>query len=78
MLRLRLRELASQRGGFGSPRLDVLLRRGCPRVNHKPIDRLHTLERLQVQFRRRKRRKCSPDPMAIAVLTVRFSVGRWT
>jgi putative transposase len=75
-LRARLRELAMQRGGFGSPRLALLLRREQPRLNHKRVERLYALERLQVQFRRRKRRKCEPAPRPIAVPTA--PLQRWS
>ncbi len=75
-LRARLRDLAMQRGGFGSPRLTLLLRRERPGVNHKRIERLYALERLQVQFRRRKRRKCQPAPRPIAVPTA--PLQRWS
>lgn len=66
-LRSRLRELAMLRGGFGSPRLTDLMRREYPTLNHKRIERLYMLEGLQVQYRRRKRRKCLPAPKPIAV-----------
>lgn len=66
-LRARLRELAMLRGGFGSPRLTDLMRREYPTLNHKRIERLYMLEGLQVQYRRRKRRKCLPAPKPIAV-----------
>ena len=76
LLRARLRELAMQRGGFGSPRLTLLLRREFPNLNHKRAERLYALERLQVQFRRRKRRKCQPAPRPIAVPT--RPLERWS
>ena len=76
LLRARLRELAMQRGGFGSPRLTLLLRREFPNLNHKRAERLYALERLQVQFRRRKRRKCQPAPRPIAVPTC--PLERWS
>jgi len=66
-LRSRLRELAMLRGGFGSPRLTDLMRHEYPTLNHKRIERLYMLEGLQVQYRRRKRRKCLPAPKPIAV-----------
>lgn len=74
-LRARLRELALERGGFGSPRLTLLLRRELL-VNHKRIERLYAQERLQVQYRRRKRRKCSPAQRPIAVPT--RPMERWS
>ena len=76
LLRARLRELAMQRGGFGSPRLTLLLRREFPNLNHKRAERLYALERLQVQFRRRKRRKWQPAPRPIAVPT--RPLERWS
>lgn len=76
VLRARMRELAMQRGGFGSPRLALLLRREFPRLNHKRAERLYALERLQVQFRRRRRRKCQPAPRPIAVPT--RPLERWS
>lgn len=76
VLRARLRELAMQRGGFGSPRLTLFLRREFPGTNHKRVERLYALERLQVQFRRRKRRKCAPAPKPLAVPT--RPLERWS
>lgn len=76
VLRARMRELAMQRGGFGSPRPTLLLRREFPNLNHKRAERLYALERLQVQFRRRKHRKCLPAPRPIAVPT--RPLERWS
>jgi putative transposase len=76
LLRARLRELAMQRGGFGSPRLTLFMRREFPGTNHKRVERLYALERLQVQYRRRKRRKCVPAPRPLAVPT--RPLERWS
>jgi putative transposase len=48
-LRARLRELANQRRRFGYRRLQILLRREGPCVNHKKLRRLYREERLQVR-----------------------------
>ena len=75
-LRARLREFTMQRGGWGSPRLALLLRHEHPRLNHKRVERLYALEWLQVQFRRRKGRKGQPGPRQIAVPT--RPLERWS
>ncbi len=66
VLRVRLRELASQRRRFGYRRLQILLRREGTRVNHKKLRRLYREERLQVRRRGgRKRALGTRAPMAI-------------
>jgi len=55
VLRQRLRELASQRKRFGSPRLHIMLRREGLVVNHKRTERLYREEGLAL--RRKRRRK---------------------
>jgi len=54
-LRQRLRELASQRKRFGSPRLHILLKREHLVVNHKRTERIYREEGLSL--RRKRRRK---------------------
>lgn len=54
-LRVRLKELASQRRRFGSPRLGVLLRREGKIVNHKRIERIYREEGLSLRKRKKKR-----------------------
>jgi putative transposase len=55
-IRNRLRELASLRKRFGSPRLHVLLRREGLVVNHKRTERLYREEGLSLRRRKRPRR----------------------
>ena len=54
-LRQRLRELASQRKRFGSPRLHIMLKREHLVMNHKRTERLYREEGLSL--RRKRRRK---------------------
>ena len=56
-LRKRLRELASQRPAFGSPRLTILVRREFGPVNHKRVERLYAEEGLQLPRRPKRRRR---------------------
>lgn len=53
--RARLKELASQRRRFGSPRLHVLLRREGKIVNHKRVERIYREEGLSLRKRKKKR-----------------------
>jgi len=55
LLRKRMRELASERPRFGSPRLHEMLKREGWIVNHKRIERIYSEEDLTV--RRKKKRK---------------------
>jgi len=65
-LRLRLRELASQRRRFGYRRLHLLLEREGVRINWKKLYRLYREERLTVRKRGgRKRALGARSPMAI-------------
>jgi len=65
-LRVRLRELASQRRRFGYRRLGLLLARQGIRLNHKKLYRLYKEERLSVRKRGgRKRALGTRAPMAI-------------
>jgi len=57
-LREKIRELASQRRRFGSPRLYVLLRREGHIVNHKRVERIYHEEGLSLR-RRKKRRQAA-------------------
>ena len=50
-LRVRLRDLASQRRRFGYRRLHVLIRREGTLVNHKKLRRIYRDEGLQVRRR---------------------------
>ena len=49
--------MAFKRPRFGSPRLTVLLRREFGAVNHKRIERLYALERLQLPRKKKARRR---------------------
>lgn len=67
-LRERLKELASQRRRFGSPRLHVLLRREGKIVNHKRVERIYREEGLSLRKRKKKRQTAAlrivlPTPM---------------
>jgi putative transposase len=65
-LRIRLRELASQRRRFGYRRMGLLLARQGVRINHKKLYRLYREERLSVRKRGgRKRALGTRAPMAI-------------
>src|SRR3989440_7790044 len=55
-IRVRLRELASQRRRFGYRRLHVLLTREGLIMNHKKLRRLYREERLQVRRRGGRKR----------------------
>ena len=54
-LRMRLKELAAIRVGFGFERLTILLRREGWRVNRKRVYRLYREEGLQVRTKQRKK-----------------------
>lgn len=65
-LRVRLRELASERRRFGYRRLHVLLKREGTFMNHKKLRRLYREERLQVRRRiGRKRASGIRAPMTV-------------
>ena len=65
-LRIRLKELASQRRRFGYRRLGLLLGRQGVRINHKKLYRLYKEERLSVRKRGgRKRALGTRAPMTI-------------
>ena len=55
-LRIRLRGLAEERRHFGSPRLQILLRREVIIVNHKRIERAYRQEGLLLRLKRRRKR----------------------
>jgi putative transposase len=55
VLRQRLRELASQRKRFGSPRLHILLKREGLVINHKRTERLYREEGLALRKKRRRK-----------------------
>jgi putative transposase len=66
-MRVRLRELASERRRFGYRRLHVLLTREGLIMNHKKLRRLYREERLQVRRRSgRKRALGTRAPIAVA------------
>lgn len=52
----RLKELASERPRFGSPRLTVLLRKEYGNINHKRIERLYKQAGLNLPRKRKKRK----------------------
>ena len=55
-LRARLRELAEERRRFGSPRLQILLRREGIMANHKRVERVYREEGLSLRLKRRRKR----------------------
>jgi putative transposase len=69
-LRVRLRELASERHRFGYRRLGALLAREGVRVNHKKLRRIYAEERLQVRRRGGRKRALGrrvPLPVPLGV-----------
>lgn len=56
-LRIRLRDLANTRVGYGYRRLHILLRREGWQVNHKRVYRLYVQEGLVLRTRRPRRRR---------------------
>jgi len=55
MLRERIVELAHRHRRYGAGMIYLKLRQAGERVNHKRVDRLYALEKLQVRRRRRKK-----------------------
>jgi putative transposase len=55
-LRIRLRGLAEERRRFGSPRLQILLRREGIVVNHKRVERVYREEGLSLRLKHRRKR----------------------
>jgi putative transposase len=55
-LRIRLRGLAEERRHFGSPRLQILLRREGIIVNHKRVERVYREEGLSLRLKHRRKR----------------------
>jgi len=64
-VRKRLRELASERPRFGTPRLTVLLRRELGPVNHKRVERIYREEGLQLPRKSKKRRRGNSRVMVL-------------
>jgi putative transposase len=62
-IRHRLRQLASERPAFGSPRLTILLQREFGSLNHKRIERLYAEEGLQLPRRPKRRRRGVSRPL---------------
>lgn len=54
-LRQRIVEMAQRHRRYGAPMIYLKLRQAGHRVNHKRVERLYTLEQLQVRRRRRKK-----------------------
>ena len=74
-LRTRLKELASQRRRFGSPRLIMMLKREGHKVNHKRVERIYKVEGLQLK-KRKKRRQTAP--LRVAIPTPTKPNERWS
>lgn len=55
VLRQRLRELATQRKRFGSPRLHIMLKREGLVINHKRTERIYREEGLALRKKRRRK-----------------------
>lgn len=70
-LRARLRELATTRVSYGSPRLYVLLRREGWKVNHKRVERLYNEEGLTLRRKRPRRRRSAVQREAQPAVTAR-------
>lgn len=60
LLRDKLKDLASKRRRFGSPRLITMLRREGFKDNHKKIERIYAEEGLQVRKRKTRRQIAAP------------------
>ena len=71
LLRARLRELATTRVSYGSPRLYVLLRREGWKVNHKKVEPLYGEEGLTLRRKRPKRRRSAVQREVHPALTGR-------
>lgn len=67
LIRKRMKQLASQRIRYGSPRLHVLLKREGLVINHKKTERIYFEEKLSI--RRKKRKKISRVRVALPVPT---------
>ncbi len=74
-LRLRMRELASERKRFGSPRLHIMLKREGLVVNHKRTERIYSEEGLAL--RRKRRRKGAARTREVVPYPVRPN-QRWS
>lgn len=74
-VRMRLKELASQRRRFGSPRLTVLLKREGFKVNHKKVERIYREEGLQLKKRKKKRQTSA---LRIVIPTPEKPNERWS
>lgn len=59
-LRDKIKDLASKRRRFGSPRLITMLRREGFKDNHKRIERIYSEEGLQVRKRKKRRQIAAP------------------
>ena len=55
-IRVRMKELASRKRRYGSPRLTVLLQREFGAINHKRVERLYAMEGLTLPRKRKKKR----------------------
>ena len=75
-LRMRIKEIAAVRPGWGSPRIHVPLRREGWPVNHKRTERLHRLEVLNLRRNRPRRRKSVVTRGPVVVPTRRDE--RWS
>lgn len=62
-IRHRMRQMASERPAFGSPRLTILLQREFGAVNHKRVERLYAEEGLQLPRRPKRRRRGISRPL---------------
>lgn len=62
-IRRRMRQMASQRPAFGSPRLTILLQREFGALNHKRVERLYAEECLQLPRRPKRRRRGIQRPL---------------
>jgi len=75
VLRQRLRELASQRKRFGSPRLHIMLKREGLVINHKRTERIYRGEGLAL---RRKRRRKDAAGLRVMMPSPQRPNERWS
>lgn len=75
-LRIRLRGLAEERWRFGSPWLQIILRREGIIVNHKRVERVYREEGLSLRLNHRRKRVSHLRVVPLGS-TERISIGPW-
>ncbi|MBI1805058.1 MAG: transposase [Ignavibacteriae bacterium] len=76
-LRMRLKELAGKRVGFGYRRLHVMLRREGWQINHKRVYRLYREECLGLRKKPPRRRVASVKRGYVLRHESRMNAGAW-